>query len=102
MDFIEALKKAKKIKAGLRPTKWRQPFDDYDGSCNLTDCAYRPRRYYNRWYLDLCVCGTLRTSGAPQATLHEINDLLGEWDVVTEEELNAAYKLKMKSMRSPL
>lgn len=100
MDFIEALRQAKKLKAGLRPVKWRQPYDGPDGSIDLTACAYRPYRYYRKDYLILCVCGTLKPIlKEPRATLFEIKDLLGDWDVITEQELNAAHELYWKRVK---
>jgi len=99
MDFISALREAKKLKAGLRPVRWQTPWEESDGPVDLTSCAYRPYRRRRNEFLIFCPCGTLRPIlEEPQATLMEIKDLLGEWDVITEQELNEAYRIYRKGL----
>lgn len=99
MDFVEALKQAKKLKAGLRPARWRKPYDEDEDRVDLTACAYRPYRYYGKDYLIFCTSGTLRPIlKEPKGTLMEIKDLLGEWDVITEQELNEAHRIYWKRL----
>lgn len=93
MDFLTALREAKRTRGGLRPAGWTVPFESYDGPVDLRTCAYRPYRYRGQEYLHFCPSGTLKRTSRdtpPSATLLHVDDLLGEWEVVTEATLNQA------------
>ena len=89
MDFLTALKAAKKQKCGLRPEHWNKPFRDRAGDCNMTYATFVP----NKRHLYFVTRGTLRIMKheRPTAVIISLRDYLGKWSLVTEAELNAAH-----------
>ena len=80
MNFVEALKEAKKQKCGLRSVKWTK---------NLSYLALMPK---GRW-LFICARGSLRISKGQ--TSYPINlslsEYLSEWVLVSESDVNKAW-----------